>query len=379
MIEEACGWASKGMTEKKAAAILAELQENQRRGEGPRTLREKRALDDQARQEREAEEKRQEREGLLFKKAWEEVYLPHIQGARRNPNSWKHEKSLYDNWIAPVIGDKRLVDISPFHLEKIKSNMTKEGRSPRYQELALAVIRQVFNHLAGHGFAIDNPVDQVKKPKYDNRRMRFLTVEEASALLEELATRSITAHDMALLSLHAGLRFGEIAALQWQDVDLQRGILTLRDTKNAETRSAFMSGAVKAMLERRPKGKPSDYVFQSKKGGRIKKISHAFFRAVDALGLNDGVKDRRQEVCFHSLRHTHASWLIERGANLYAVKEILGHKDFSTTSRYSHLGENTLKSAIESLNGTLPENRDFFSSVRKKLTKRKKSAPSKKD
>jgi len=61
--------------------------------------------------------------------------------------------------------------------------------------------------------------------------MRFLTRDEADRLLDALKVKSVDAHDITLLSLHAGLRFGEIASLTWQDVDLERGVLTIRDAK----------------------------------------------------------------------------------------------------------------------------------------------------
>jgi len=79
----------------------------------------------------------------------------------------------------------------------------------------------------------------------------------------------------------------------------------------------------------------------------------AFARVVDRLGLNERIEDSRRQVCFHTLRHTYASWLVEAGVDLYTVKELLGHKTLVMTARYSHLGENSLRQATRTLAATL--------------------------
>ena len=78
-------------------------------------------------------------------------------------------------------------------------------------------------------------------------------------------------------------------------------------------------------------------------------ISNSFARVVDEMGLNKGVKDVRQKVCFHSLRHSYASWLVEQGVDLYVVKELLGHSTLALTERYSHLANDTLQNAVKLL------------------------------
>jgi site-specific recombinase XerD len=94
------------------------------------------------------------------------------------------------------------------HLER------RKGQSPRSIEYALSVTRQIFNTAKRLGiYAGDNPTAKVKFPKPDNARMRFMTRKEADRLLSALKEKSPDVHDMTMLSLHAGLRFGEIASL----------------------------------------------------------------------------------------------------------------------------------------------------------------------
>lgn len=84
-------------------------------------------------------------------------------------------------------------------------------------------------------------------------------------------------------------------------------------------------------------GKPEQLVFPDRNGKKIASISKAFFRIVKELGFNDGITDRRQEVTFHTLRHTFASWLALQGESIITLKDMLGHKSTAMTERYAHL------------------------------------------
>lgn len=353
MVEEAVGWASQGMTEKKAFTILSELQENHRRGIGPRTLKEKRALAATERIEREIKEKHDAADSLLLADIFYNRFLPHIQATRRDPNSWKRDESLFRIWIAPVIGAKPLKDITPFDLEKIKEDMVTSGKAPRSIVYALAIIRLVFNYALANDLYLGKnpagPAGKVKRPVTDNRRTRYLSRQEAADLLTELASRSQDVHDMAMLSLYTGMRAGEIFSLIWADIDFAGEVIMLRKTKGNKNRAAFMTAGVKAMLQDRTKGAPADLVFPDRNNRKIVQISDSFKRAVDKLGFNNGIIDREQRVVFHTLRHTFASWLVENGTDIYYVQELLGHSDLKLTARYAHIGENSLRTAVQGL------------------------------
>jgi len=346
--EEALGWASQGWTAAKAAQTLAKLQEAARTGEGATSLAEKRK---QAEAKRQAEAEAQaieERENITLAQAWEK-YLPVAQ-ANKAAHTAYAEKAAYRLWLSPTLAGKPLRDIKPIHLERIKKTMAEAGRSAQTIRHVLAALRQVFNFAKRHGlYAGDNPVSLVKKPSADARRLRFLIHDEADRLLAALAERESNVHDMALLALHCGLRAGEIFSLTWGDVDMERGVLILRDTKSGKTRAAYMTEAVAAMLGAMERRGHNDLVFLSANGGRIVQITETFNRVVAALGFNNGVTDPRQKVVFHTLRHTFASWLVEQGVDLYSVKELMGHGTLAMTERYSHLSPDKLRRAVKTL------------------------------
>jgi integrase len=201
-------------------------------------------------------------------------------------------------------------------------------------------------------FAGDPPTRQVSKPKVVNQRVRFLSPEEAEKLLDTLAEVSIDVRDQALLSLFSGCRWGEVAGLTWANVDFDSNNLHLLDTKHGQ-RSVPMTTKVRDMLGRR-KSMVSDFlsdtlVFPTRTGRPSAQVSQSFHRAVDKLTLNEGLTDRRQKVCFHTLRHSYASWLVMAGTPLYTVARLLGHSTMSMTERYSHLGPDHVREAVANL------------------------------
>jgi integrase len=241
--------------------------------------------------------------------------------------------------------------------KRTEKQKTKEKQaSPRSIHYCMAMIRQVFNYARASGlYSGDNPVKGIKERKTDNKRVRFLTHREAEQLLNELHMRSVDVHNMALLSLDCGLRFGEIAKLTWADVDTVKGMMVLRDTKSGKTRFGYMTNRVKEMLTGRGEGAKNILVFPGKNGKAAARITNTFETSVKQLSLNEGVTDDRQKVVFHTLRHTYASWLVQNGVNLYTVQKLLGHSTISQTERYSHLAPSTFQDAVRVLERSIED------------------------
>lgn len=351
--EEALGWASDGWTAEKAALELAKLRKNQQEGEGAFTLQEKREAET-AKREQEAKEKAAaEKSSMPFSEIWKEYVR---QCKADGKKSLDREESLFTHWISPVVGTKPLKEIAPIHLEKIKSNMAKAELSPRSIRYSLEVIRQVFNFAMRHDYYNgENPTRKVKKPAIDNRRMRFLTHEEANQVLDAIKAKSLNSWRITLISLQCGLRFSEIARLTFGDIDLERNTIWVRDPKNTRSRFAYLTDEVRqAILDMEIKGK-SDLIFPDRNGRQRQQMSDTFDRVVESLKLNNGVTDERLKVCFHTCRHSFASWLVQGGEDLLVVKELMGHKSLTMTERYSHLSPHTLQRASKDFDKRLAE------------------------
>lgn len=351
--EEGCGWASQGMTAKKASLILADLKKNHLVGEGPKTLAEKRNIESERRAAEEVTKQKAEAESLTFAEFFKAHYLP-LAAADKTPRTISREESFFRVWLSPAFGNKPLKKILALDMERLKKAMTEGGQSPRSTEYALAVVRQVFNRAKHLGmFDGSQPTEKVKRPRYDNKRDRFLTKAEADRLLDALKARSDLAYEMTLISLYAGLRLGEILNLAWGCVDLENGFLRVVDTKSGRNRNVPLAPILKDLFSGKARGGPDDFVFPARGGKKPVFLTAAFPRTVIDLGLNAGITDPRQKISFHSMRHTFASWLAGAGCDMFTLQKLLGHETPQMTQRYSHLSPDSLKSAIGLLESTL--------------------------
>ncbi len=265
VIEEGMGWASAGWTAQKAAGELAKLKEAQRLGQEGQTLNEKREAEQGRRRQEQRRKEQEQKDAFTFCQVFDGAYIEEADRTKDSV-SCRRERELYRLYIQSVIGNLPLKGISINHVETVKSRMLDAKRAPATIRYALAVVRQVFNFALDHGmYAGENPATKVKKPSGDNKRVRFLTHEEAEALLDTIREKSIDVYNMALLSLHTGMRAGEIFGLTWGDVDLRRRMLTLKDTKSGYTRFARMTDRVLEMLFSLPKGQANELVFPARR------------------------------------------------------------------------------------------------------------------
>lgn len=323
---EKAGWVSEGYSEKLAADIRAERVRSIRHG---------------------LDLPKQKKKAPLFKDVW----AKYSTWAEKNKTrSGSDDVSRWNNHLKERFENKRLNEVSPFDLERLKADLSKGGLSPATTKHCLVIIRQLYNKAAAWGlYQGPNPIKGVKMPSVQNQRTRFLSHEEATRLLKELsAMQSPDLHDMTLLSLYTGLRAGEIFNLKGYDLDFENDIVRITDPKNKTTRHAYMTNAVKEMLTRRKPDTPEGLVFPARNTKAEKKdpamkekkavsVSQNFRRIVRRMGLNDGITDRRQLLTFHSLRHSFASWLALQGESLITIRDLLGHKTTAMTERYSHL------------------------------------------
>ena len=341
--EEGIGYKSDGFTAEKAYEILKELKND---------IKDFKAISlrDKANQ-REQERIANEAANMTFSELFEEYYQPHIQNKDKK-STYDREVHLYNKWLKPFLGGVKLNLISRISLIRVLQAMDKKHLSNRTKHYAVALTRQVLNFAIRNDlFSGENPAarfDELKKD--DNRRMRFLSEEELNDLLAEIKKHSYSVYLMALISADCGLRAGEIFKLTWADVSLEKQMLFLRDTKNGRNRYAYMTNRVFDEFSKLKQGEGNEFLFQGRNGNKIEHVSRTFERAVRALGLNNGITDRRQKVVFHSLRHTFASRLVQKRVSLYEVKELLGHSDIAMTQRYSHLADETLREAVSKLN-----------------------------
>lgn len=347
--EEGLGWASDGWTLDKAIAELIKLKEAAQKGEGPARLAEKRDLENKRKDAEQKEKLKRQKENLTVDKYFEETYYPTAK-THKKKETYKKEELHFRIWIAPVIGNKSFKDLTPFDVERIKKKLLDAGKAPRTVQYVLATTRQIWNMARRDGLVTgDSPTRSVKVPKFDNRRQRFLSYDEAEALLSRLREKNQQVYQMSFLGLHTGMRASEIFNLKWSCIDTDRGLIAIMDAKSGHGRTAFMTEQIKAIFLDMTEGKKDDLVFPNKEGRAYSEIPHPFRKAIADLKFNEGVTDRRQRVMFHTLRHTFGSWHAEAGTDLYVIRSLMGHGSIQLTERYSHLSNGALNNATRNL------------------------------
>lgn len=355
------------MTAEKAFKILSQIRENIRTGEGPKSLAEMRAVNEEVERSRVEMEEEQKQQSVTFGQFWQSTYEPALI-ATKSVGSIESETGMYKKWIAPALENMPIQSLTPTQVERIVNEARSAKRSPATLRYIITVISQLWAKATLHGIVNGEcPCKRVKKPREDNRRMRFLTKEEARLLLADLALHSKDMHDIALLSLSTGLRAGEIHGLIWGNIDFEQGIIEIVDTKNKINRYAYMTTEVRQMFEDRVNEQnKTELVFPGRNGKKRRWVGSSFDRAVRRLGLNntgdvkenvagepeaEQITDRRKRVVFHTLRHTFASWLVQAGTPLYTVAGLMGHTTIEMTQRYSHLAPDSLLIAAMRIEG----------------------------
>lgn len=190
---------------------------------------------------------------------------------------------------------------------------------------------------------------RVKQLPENNRRLRYLSQEEASALVD-----ACNAHlqPVVIVALNTGMRKEEILSLKWEEnVDLKHGFILLSDTKNGERRELPLNQTVKQSLAKQIRRIDVPWVFfDPKTGKRFADMKRSFYSACRRAGIKD--------FRFHDLRHTFASHLVMAGVDITSVKELLGHKTLTMTLRYAHLAPSHKRSAVDMLDRVLTEKSD---------------------
>jgi integrase len=352
------GWSSQGVSKDICLAALGELRQNWRTGAGPQTLKELRESGLVQAAAAAAAERESRQAPLTLGHFWVATVRPQIS-LTYTKNEISSSSAKIKKWLGSLL-DRPLAAITTADLENmVVKPLLEIGRSPATIEGVLRLFSIIWHRARKLKLVQgDCPVIQAKRPKFDNRRERFLSPAEAQHLLEALQKRSIDAHDLALMALFTGLRAGACQALTWADINLEERIIFVKDTKNKENRHAFITEEVRAMLIRRRAARPEAWrVFYGQRGRLTSyALSIPFRQTVQALGFNEGVTDSRQRVVFHTLRHTFASWLVMKGQPLYTVSKLLGHKDLKMTERYAHLAPDTQRAAVVRLEGSLQIN-----------------------
>ena len=213
-------------------------------------------------------------------------------------------------------------------------------------------LKAAFNKAIDWGYVKDNYFIKVKLPKRQKVNPAYINSEQLAAICEKIIQDVVKA--VTIFAFSTGMRLNEIVNLRWKNVNLTTRIITVGDeeftTKGRNQRYIPISDeALTSILSQRERTKAipigNRYVFAKPNG---EPFTGDYYSKIFKQACTDAGIDR--SIHFHSLRHSFASNLVQKGVSLYTIKELLGHSTITTTEIYSHLNMDSLKEAIETLN-----------------------------
>ena len=279
-------------------------------------------------------------------------------------------KSIVESIIIPQIGNYRLKDIRPIHLQRILNSRADNSQS--YIRLIYVVIADAFKTARKNGLILSDPSEAVTIPKgRQPDKRRALTPKERHFVL--LTCEKHRAGLFYLIMLYCGLRPGEVAALQWRCVDLKSRVLNVdsalkpdgsigQPTSSAGIRKVPIPGELATRLESEPKHTPFDFVCTNAHGGQLKPsaVRQQWKSFTHQLNIEMGCQTFRGELLPpfpvaddlvpYCLRHTYCTDLQAAGVPLNVARELMGHADISVTSKiYTHSSDEAFNDAAETI------------------------------
>lgn len=277
-----------------------------------------------------------------------EQYLTDVKNASNNTLSSYlrdiRQLSLYMQTHDPSCC---LLDATPRMLKQYVDSLKGAGKSSATVSRAIASMKSFYGHMADEGYLDENPASGLIPEKSDHKLPQILTSREVELLLEQPQRVDLKGYrDKAMLEvLYAtGIRVSELIALDVSDVNLGAGVLRCR-SKNKERYIPLYPVAVKALEEyiefirdQMLAAPDEPALFVNVSGERMSR--QGFWKLIKTYQQKAGIE---KTITPHTLRHSFAAHLLENGADLHSIQEMLGHSDISTTQVYSQVVKKQLK------------------------------------
>jgi len=247
------------------------------------------------------------------------------------------------------LGEKDVSEVDHLVLRRFLAEMRSKSYSKRTIARKLASLRSFFKFLFREGYIKSNPVTAISSPKLDKKLPKFLDVDKVTKVILKPDTNTEQGlRDRAILETlySTGVRVSELVGLDSADIDFISGVIKVLGKGSKERMIPIGEEALNAI--RRYNGKKDkeekarDAVFLNNRGGRL--TDRSIRRILDKYIKSCAIEEKMSP---HSLRHSFATHLLDRGADLRSVQELLGHMNLSTTQIYTHVTIDRLKSVYD--------------------------------
>jgi integrase len=275
--------------------------------------------------------------GELKKKYLASIEATHTRGSQR------HSRKCIERLIEVLGENINVGDIAKQQVETFINSIFKT--SQHSASLCLRHLKSIFNKIIDWGYLEKNPFKGIRLRIAFNNPI-FISKDELKLIVEKESNPILSS--IYSLAYYTGMRLSEITNLEWNDVDLNSRLISIKNkegiftTKSKKERVVPINETLMNLIINLNHN--SNYIFEKNKMKfNPTYVSKSFKKCVKATSLN-------QRVHFHTLRHSFASCLAQQGVNLYVIQKLLGHSNFTTTQIYSHLRNEDLVKAVNELN-----------------------------
>jgi len=352
------------MEDSQAVLAAAHLRENRRTGAGPQTWQAMQETEKQRLRAASITEETYRKQVLADEEFarlhtvsafWASYYWPKREKKRemqgKDPHVNKSVAGIFKNWVQPVVGDIPLAELSYLDVEQVLERVGEAGRSAQTQVHAYNILQTLYNSARKYFSAkykrelAPFPGEGLRPPT-NNEKTCWLTETEADLLSDTLlnwqGNDALDAHNMMILSLYSGLRFGDISRLTWQavtDVELAYA----RNPKAGMAYGIHLNVDEIALMlkERRTRlGRdtlPDELLFENSEGGRYREVPKVFRAAVEKCRFNyvpHRLNNKAERIDFHALRHTFGTWLGRAGVPAFNIMGLMGLHSLKMVQRY---------------------------------------------
>ncbi|KMO85696.1 hypothetical protein AB840_12240 [Megasphaera cerevisiae DSM 20462] len=308
---------------------------------------------------------------------WLDEYLSDSE-KRVSRATYSSYKGIVNNHIRPVIGAYILGDIQPPMIRHLLDDLYDNGKSTRTIEYVHTILKAAFEMAVDEGFIYRNPAKRVKHPKVVTKEKIVLSISQLQRLLKHIDNQVF--YRIVYLAVNTGLRREEILALRINDVNLSKGTITVSQTVHYDDRETYITDTAKnktslrtIMIDSKTMGmiqdqindvkKHQDQTFGYEDHGLLfpnQKGSPLFPAYVSRMVQEYGkAANMPKGFSFHSLRHTHATLLLQEGINYKSVQTRLGHSTAKITmDTYAHVTPQMEKDVLLSIGKIMQETKE---------------------
>ncbi|MBQ0059380.1 MAG: site-specific tyrosine recombinase XerD [Lachnospiraceae bacterium] len=261
--------------------------------------------------------------------------------------SYRRDLEKLSDYLESQAGVHDWSEVTQTHLNSYTLGMERDNYAPSSISRAIASMNAFFTYMEKKHLIDENPASELKRPKVAKALPQIMTVAEIESLLKQPdVSKAKGQRDLAMLELlyATGMRVSELIGIRVDDLNLPLNYVVCHDSKT-ERIIPFGKAAGKALdnylKNARPsfiKEKESDYLFTNCSGGSMSR--QGFWKLLKGCASDAGIE---HEITPHTLRHSFASHMIQNGADLKSVQEMLGHTDITTTQMYVDLNLSHMK------------------------------------